>query len=204
MRSILLIVDTREVKSGRPADQASLKFKSPLASLKASGYNVVQKEAEEYAALSIHKSDATVLHMSMTRIAWLQKAWTALLNTPILWWCSDETANASAKECETGLVLDGILAPGMKSQEIHWTLYFSAKHSMERRQWAQERQQLIRRLEERKWIDIAKGILCEMKKISEAEAYDLLRTQAMHERKRIVDVASSIVKAYQLLQGRSK
>lgn len=38
------------------------------------------------------------------------------------------------------------------------------------------------------------------KNISEAEAYDVLRKQAMNERKRMVDVATSIVKVYQILQ----
>ncbi|GIO34076.1 hypothetical protein J2TS6_52170 [Paenibacillus albilobatus] len=56
------------------------------------------------------------------------------------------------------------------------------------------------RIEERKWIDQAKGILCELKNISDAEAYDLLRKQALNERKRMVDVATSIVRLHPLLR----
>lgn len=72
---------------------------------------------------------------------------------------------------------------------------------MERKQWERERQQLHSRLEDRKWIDMAKAILCEMRHISESEAYDQLRRKAMDERKRMVDVAKAIVKAHQLLQS---
>lgn len=72
---------------------------------------------------------------------------------------------------------------------------------MERKQWEQERKQLQSRLEDRKWIDMAKAILSDLKQISEAEAYDLLRKKAMDERKRMVDVATAIVKAHQLLQS---
>lgn len=50
---------------------------------------------------------------------------------------------------------------------------------------------------------MAKGILSKTKNISESEAYDLLRKQAMNERKRMVDVATSIVKVYQLLQDQT-
>ncbi|MNP81963.1 ANTAR domain protein [compost metagenome] len=61
--------------------------------------------------------------------------------------------------------------------------------------------QLVSRLEERKWIDMAKQILCDMNRISEAEAYDVLRKRAMNERKRMVDIATSIVKAHQQLKA---
>jgi response regulator NasT len=92
----------------------------------------------------------------------------------------------------------------MSAQDAHASLQLGFQHYMLRRQWAQEREQLLSRLEERKWIDQAKGILSEIKGISEAEAYDFLRKQAMNERKRMVDVATSIVKVYQLLQDQNK
>ncbi|MNY46685.1 Nitrate regulatory protein [compost metagenome] len=91
----------------------------------------------------------------------------------------------------------------MQPQEIHWILHFSARQCFERQQWLKEREQLLSRIEERKWIDMAKGILSKAKNISESEAYDLLRKQAMNERKRMVDVATSIVKVYQLLQDQT-
>jgi two-component system, response regulator / RNA-binding antiterminator len=55
-------------------------------------------------------------------------------------------------------------------------------------------------LEERKVIDRAKGILMKVKKISEAEAYGLLRKTAMNENKKIADVAQSVVTAAELLK----
>jgi two-component system, response regulator / RNA-binding antiterminator len=54
-------------------------------------------------------------------------------------------------------------------------------------------------LEERKWIDQAKSILCEVKQLTEKEAYHILRKQAMDERRKVADVAASIVKVYRLL-----
>jgi response regulator NasT len=55
-------------------------------------------------------------------------------------------------------------------------------------------------LEERKVIDRAKGILMNAKKISEEEAYALLRRTAMNENRKIAEVAQSVVTAADLLK----
>jgi response regulator NasT len=55
-------------------------------------------------------------------------------------------------------------------------------------------------LEERKVIDRAKGILMKAKKISEEDAYALLRKTAMNENRKIADVAQSVVTAAELLK----
>jgi len=55
-------------------------------------------------------------------------------------------------------------------------------------------------LEERKVIDRAKGILMKVKKISEEEAYGLLRRTAMNENRKIAEVAQSVVTAAELLR----
>jgi two-component system, response regulator / RNA-binding antiterminator len=55
-------------------------------------------------------------------------------------------------------------------------------------------------LEERKVIDRAKGILMKAKKLTEEEAYALLRRTAMNEKKKIAEVAQSVVTAAELLK----
>lgn len=55
-------------------------------------------------------------------------------------------------------------------------------------------------LEERKTIDRAKGILMRAKKLSEDQAYKLMRGVAMRESKKIVDIAQSIITASELLK----
>lgn len=54
-------------------------------------------------------------------------------------------------------------------------------------------------LEDRKVIDKAKGILMKTRGISEAEAYRLLRSTAMNQNRRIIDIAQSLVTAAGLL-----
>ena len=55
-------------------------------------------------------------------------------------------------------------------------------------------------LEERRVIERAKGILMKAKDLSEEEAYRLLRKTAMNEKKKIAEIARSVVTAAELLK----
>jgi two-component system, response regulator / RNA-binding antiterminator len=55
-------------------------------------------------------------------------------------------------------------------------------------------------LEDRKVIDRAKGILMKLKGLTEEEAYVLLRSTAMREKKKIGEIAQSILTASELLK----
>ncbi len=54
-------------------------------------------------------------------------------------------------------------------------------------------------LEERKIIERAKGILMKSRKLTEDEAYALLRQTAMNEKKKLADIAQSVVMAAAIL-----
>jgi response regulator NasT len=55
-------------------------------------------------------------------------------------------------------------------------------------------------LEERKVIDRAKGILMKAKNMSEEDAYALLRKTAMNEKKKIAEVAQSVIIAAEMFK----
>ena len=55
-------------------------------------------------------------------------------------------------------------------------------------------------LEDRKLIERAKGILMKERGVGESEAYGLLRTAAMNENRRIIDVARGVVSAAGLMK----
>jgi len=55
-------------------------------------------------------------------------------------------------------------------------------------------------LEDRKLIERAKGILMKERGVNESDAYGLLRTAAMNENRRIIDVARSVVSAAGLIK----
>jgi two-component system, response regulator / RNA-binding antiterminator len=54
-------------------------------------------------------------------------------------------------------------------------------------------------LEDRKTIERAKGILMKSRRLSEQEAYTLLRKTAMNQKRKLADIAQSVVTAAQLL-----
>lgn len=101
---------------------------------------------------------------------------------------------------EFDIEIDGLLTPAMSAQEILLALVLGRKHYEQRQHWSQERTKLLSKVEDQKWINLAKSILCEVNNISEPKAYDVLRKRAMNERKRIADIAITIVKAHQELQ----
>ena len=55
-------------------------------------------------------------------------------------------------------------------------------------------------LAERKLIDRAKGIMMRARSIGEDEAYALLRRKAMHDQKKVVEIAQSVITAAELLK----
>jgi two-component system, response regulator / RNA-binding antiterminator len=64
---------------------------------------------------------------------------------------------------------------------------------------SKELEQARSELAERKVIERAKGILMKSRSISEEEAFALLRKTAMNEKKKLADIAQSVVTAAQLL-----
>ncbi|WP_128104050.1 ANTAR domain-containing response regulator [Paenibacillus sp. DCT19] len=198
MRSLLVI---RVQPTIAASSDATIPL-TPEQLLTANGYHVQVTDSETEALKLISKAEASILHLSLADVEhWVHCLEKGRSDAPLLWWCAPDTAASSVESCEVETSFDGILTPSMAGSEIHWTLHFAARRYMERKQWEQERKQLQSRLEDRKWIDMAKAILCDLKQISESEAYDLLRKKAMDERKRMVDVATAIVKAHQLLQS---
>lgn len=200
MRSLLVI---RMDKINDDPDQ-TVPGIYPELLLEENGYQVLVADEDSSARQVLRllgEADAAILDLPIEEIPDWEKLLSQSRPLPMLWWCSPHTAASSVEACETEIAIDGILTPSMRGPDLHWALHFAAKQCMERQQWISERNQLQSRLEDRKWIDMAKGILADMKNISEAEAYDLLRKKAMNERKRMVDVATAIVKAHQLLQS---
>ncbi|WP_238996535.1 ANTAR domain-containing response regulator [Paenibacillus pinistramenti] len=183
-----------ENNPGSPSGTAS-----PEQLLHASGYQVSAADGLEAAIPLLPDADASLLIVPISQYVEWRKELMLHKAAPVLWWCCEQTADLSADACEDDFTADGLLSPSMQPAEIHWALHFSARLFFTRQQWTKEREHLLSKLEERKWIDMAKGILSKMRGISESEAYEFLRKQAMNERKRMVDVATSIVKAYQLL-----
>lgn len=63
-----------------------------------------------------------------------------------------------------------------------------------------ERDEATQKLADRKVIDRAKGVLMKAKNLGEDEAYALLRSTAMREKKKIVEIAQSVITAAEMFK----
>lgn len=180
-------------------DAGSSAFEDPSPLLSAAGFRMNETIFETNLNLDyVRKYDAIVFHLPYSILKeHLDTDAEPFRSLPLFWWCHNEPIIHNCKLADS---IDGILYPGLTVSKLHWSLLLATKQYMQRTQWNKEREQLLAKLEDRKWIDRAKSILSEVKNITEAEAYEFLRKQAMNERRRLVDVAVSIVKVYTLLK----
>ncbi|MHA6481429.1 ANTAR domain-containing response regulator [Paenibacillus sp. strain BS8-2] len=188
MLTIILLIEPKPLGAAKEALRQNCKQ-----------LHCVESEAEALGLVMI--ADAVVIHAPADEMLGLQYAVTRAKKVPIFWLSSDRDNRVKHGQQEWGYSLDGILFGSMLPAEMGQALSFGVHSWMQRKRWAEEKESLLLRIEERKWIDQAKAVLSEIKGITENEAYDFLRKQAMNERKRIGEVAANIVKVYQLIHG---
>jgi len=172
---------------------------TPSVSLQSVCVNLLHVRNEQQLSEALHSAELVIVHTAIDRMIEYQALVVRTRKLPIFWY-SQASADLPS-EIEWGHALDGLLFPSMTKHEVNYAIKWGIRCFQQRKHWNEERDQLLQRIGERKWIDQAKSVLCEIKGISEAEAYDFLRKQAMNERKRIGDIAANIVKVYQLIHG---
>ncbi|MDR6226739.1 ANTAR domain-containing response regulator [Desmospora profundinema] len=158
------------------------------------GFQVITttyEDVEEYS----DGIDAIVWSVPAASLPVCQQRFPSVHYLPQLWRCDGSDPNRQRIE-RLGHV-DGILYDGMDDNQVQWALRISLLHHQQRTEY----QRLERKLEERKWIDQAKWILRDAKQLSEAEAYQIIRKQAMNERKPMADIAHTIVQVHRLLHS---
>ncbi|HLL28639.1 MAG TPA: ANTAR domain-containing protein [Xanthobacteraceae bacterium] len=89
---------------------------------------------------------------------------------------------------------------GLKKERIKHILDMSIMRFNAFSRLENELEQAKSALEERKVIDRAKGILMKAKNLTEDEAYSLMRKTAMNEKKKIAEIAQSIITAAEMLK----
>jgi response regulator NasT len=89
---------------------------------------------------------------------------------------------------------------GLRKERVKTILDTAISHFNTFNRLREELERANQALEERKVVERAKGILMNERGLNEADAYSLLRTAAMNENRRIVDVARAVVTAARLLK----
>lgn len=157
--------------------------------LKELNYWVSSIPAEALSTLQQRRFDILVLDVPACRLKqWLHEV-NSLFALPLFWWCEERKPATAAPHDK----LDGVLCCGMNDNELQWSLLLGVKNHQRRLHLEREYNFLASKFEEKKLVDDAKIMLSKANNISETKAYEMMRTQAMNERKKLVDIAQSVL-----------
>jgi two-component system, response regulator PdtaR len=95
---------------------------------------------------------------------------------------------------------DGIVTTPIRASGLLSTVVMALYHAKRSRQHAQRIAKLEQKLLDSRHLAEAKNILMAMHRVSEREAYDMLRAQAMEKRVTIDDICHSVIQAGEVLQ----
>ncbi|MDU0343589.1 ANTAR domain-containing response regulator [Bosea rubneri] len=111
----------------------------------------------------------------------------------------DQSDAASIEEAvEAGV--SAYIVDGLKKERLKPILQTCISRFNAFSRLQQELDEARSQLDDRKTIDRAKGIVMRLKGLSEEEAYALLRKTAMNEKRKLVDIARSIITAAEVLK----
>ena len=111
----------------------------------------------------------------------------------------DQSDAASIEEAvEAGV--SAYIVDGLKKERLKPILQACISRFNAFSRLQQELDEARSQLDDRKTIDRAKGIVMRLKGLSEEEAYALLRKTAMNEKRKLVDIARSIITAAEVLK----
>lgn len=116
---------------------------------------------------------------------------------PVVMFTADEDGNMMRKAVQAGV--SAYVVGGLSSERVKPIVEVAMARFTEYQTLRRELEKAQNSLAERKVIDRAKGILMKQRGVSEEEAYQVLRKAAMDRNRRLVDVAESIITAYDLL-----
>ncbi|GAB4067919.1 ANTAR domain-containing protein [Ancylobacter sonchi] len=111
-----------------------------------------------------------------------------------------DQSDSSTIEAAIDAGVSAYIVDGLKKERVKPILDMTISRFRAFARLREELEQTKTQLEERKTIDRAKGILMRLKDLDEATAYALMRRTAMNEKKRLVDIAQSIITAADLLK----
>lgn len=111
----------------------------------------------------------------------------------------DQSDSASIEAAvEAGV--SAYIVDGLKKERMQPILQTCISRFNAFRKLREELDEARSQLEERKLVDRAKGIVMRMKNLSEDEAYALLRRTAMNDKRKLIDIARSIITAAEVLK----
>ncbi|WP_404421367.1 ANTAR domain-containing response regulator [Thalassospira australica] len=115
---------------------------------------------------------------------------------PIAMFVDQSDSNTIREAVEAGV--SAYVVDGLRQDRIRPIVEMAISRFNAFDQLRRERDEAKAKLNDRKLIDRAKGLLMQEKGLSEDEAYNLLRKNAMKQNRKISEIAQSVITAFQL------
>jgi len=119
------------------------------------------------------------------------------IQRPIAMFVDRSDTGTIEKAVEAGV--SAYVVDGLKKERVKPSLDMAISRFNAFSRLARELEQARSALEERKIVEQAKGILMKTRGLSEPDAYALLRSTAMNQNRRLIDIAQSLITAANLL-----
>jgi response regulator NasT len=111
-----------------------------------------------------------------------------------------DQSDAASIEASVEAGVSAYIVDGLKKERIKPILELCVSRFRAFSKLREELERAKSDLDERKTIERAKGILMKAKKFTEDEAYKMMRSVAMRENKKIIDIARSIITAAEIFK----
>jgi two-component system, response regulator / RNA-binding antiterminator len=118
---------------------------------------------------------------------------------PMVMFSQDDNGETIRRAVDAGV--SAYIVDGIKAERVRPILEVAMARFEQYQALESELNKTRDQLESRKKVDRAKGILMKERKLSEEEAYALLRKTAMAQNKKISEIAEVIISAVDLLRG---
>jgi two-component system, response regulator / RNA-binding antiterminator len=115
------------------------------------------------------------------------------LGKPIAMFVDQSSDEAMLNAVEAGV--SAYVVDGLKRERVKPILDLAIARFRSFEKLRGERDDAIRALDERKQIERAKGLLMQQLKISEPEAFEMMRNAAMNQKRSLINIASAIITA---------
>jgi AmiR/NasT family two-component response regulator len=112
---------------------------------------------------------------------------------PVLFFTQDAGVESLQRALQAGV--HAWVVQGYAPQRLRPLVHLAQAREQQERQLRDKLAELADKLDERKWIDKAKGILMRAQQVTEEEAFQLLRTTSMHANRKVGQVSRQVIDA---------
>ncbi len=118
---------------------------------------------------------------------------------PMVMFTQDDAGESIRRAVDAGVT--AYIVDGLENRRVRPIVDAAMARFTQYRALETELNETKNKLEERKIIERAKGLIMQQQGVSEADAYQAMRKLAMRKNKRLAEIADSIISAAELMQG---